>query len=129
MALLQMAAETEIFFKNNWTDTTIQYQDTTFDYNGLTSWVSIKFFPTVNEKIGMDGTSSGRVASFGLCSIFCYHKKQKLSMKLADDVKAFFNGKELPLDIRVDIGQDKSTIDLDNGFYETRVNFEIAQYS
>jgi len=34
MALLEMAAECEIYFTTNWTDTDIKLPDTPFDYTG-----------------------------------------------------------------------------------------------
>ena len=129
MALLEMSAECEIYFTDNWIATDIQLPDTDFDYSSLDSFISINFYPTVNELIGHDGTSTGRTAYYGMSSIFCYHKKKKLALKLADDVKAFFNGQSLPKDIYIGTGQDKPAIDLDNGFYEARVNFEVSQYS
>jgi len=129
MALLDMEAECEIYFTTNWTDTSIQLPDAPFDYSALTSWVAINFYPTVNDQIGMDGTTSGRIAHYGLSSIFCYHKKKKLALKLADDIKTFFNGQELPKDIHVDIGIDKPVVDLENGWWEAKVNFEVKQFS
>ena len=129
MALLEMAAENEIHFTTNWTATQIQLPDKVFDYAGLDTFISINFYPTLNNKIGFDGTTNGRIASYGMSSIFCYHKKKKLALKLADDVKAFFNGVELPKDIHVGVGQDVPAIELDNAYYEARVNFEVSQYS
>jgi len=129
MGLLELAAEPEIYFTTNWTDTDIELPDTEFDYDGLDTYISIDFAPTVNDYTGMDGTSTGRIASYGLYSVYCYHKKLKLALDLADDIKTFFNGIELPKDIHVGIGQDKPAIDLENGFFESKVNFELKQYS
>jgi len=50
-------------------------------------------------------------------------------LKLADDIKTFFNGQELPKDIHIAIGQDKPAVNLGNGYYESRVNFEVKQFS
>lgn len=127
--LLEQVAECEIYFIDNWTATPIQLVDKDFDYTGLDTWISLMYYPVLNERIGFDGTTHGRVMGTGIQAVFCYHKKQKLAIKLADDVKAFFSGKELPKDIHVDIGIDNNHTTLDNGFYEVRVNFLVTQYS
>jgi hypothetical protein len=123
MGLLQLEAECEIYFKNNWTLTDIQLPNKVFDYDNKTSWIALSFNPTINQRM-----SSDRILYNGLSSVFCYHEEKKLALKLADDVESFFNCKELPFDIRVDIAQFKPPIDLDIGFWEVKVNFEVTQY-
>jgi hypothetical protein len=129
MALLEMVAECEIYFTTNWTATSIQIEDKDFDYTGKDTWISLYFVPVLNARIGFDGTTTGRIRGDGLQSVYCYHKKQKLALKLADDVKTFFNGVTLPKDIHIDIGIDGSATALSNGFYEVKVNFSVTQFS
>lgn len=125
-SVLECSAEPEIYFKDNWTLTPLQVPDPNepFDTTGLDSYIRINYVPNNNEHSGLD-----RISSFGTTQIFCYHKKKKLALKLADDVKTFFNCKDLPKDIHIDIGSDSPCIDLENGFYMSLVSFPLAQYS
>jgi len=108
MPLLEMSAECETYFIDNWTDT--------------------DFFPVTNEQIGFDGTTVGRKAHYGISQVLCYNKNKKLAMKLADDVKLFFDGQELPEDIHVDIGIDHIAINLET-FWECKITFLVKQFS
>jgi hypothetical protein len=129
-SLLEISAETEIYFRDNWIITPdIQYPDIDFDYDGLSTWIALDTAPVFLEQIGMDGTSTGREAMTALSSVFCYHTNKKLGIKLADDVKNFFTGLDLPKDIRVNYAQYNPPNKLDNGFWSVKVNFEVIQYS
>ena len=123
MSLIQMSAECEKYFLDNWSSTPIHRQDTNFEYDSLDKWIALAFNPTINQRLGSD-----RILHNGLQSVFCYHRKRILAIKLADEVATFFKCKDLPYDIRVDIGQYGNPTDIDNGFWEVKVNFAVAQY-
>lgn len=127
MSLLECAAEPEIFFSNNWTSTDVEFPDRQIDPT-LETYISLNYFPVTNQQIGYDATTMGRVASHGISQVLCYHKTKKQCLKLADDVKAFFGGVELPKDIHIDIGIDYPAIELDT-LFECRVTFKLLQYS
>lgn len=128
MALLEMASEVEIYFIANWTATDIETPDEILNTSAMTEYISLNFFPVTNEQIGFDGTTTGRKAHYGLSQVLCYNKNKKLAMKLADDIKLFFDGQELPEDIHVDIGIDHIAIDLQT-FWECKVTFQVKQFS
>ena len=128
MALLELAAECEIYFDTNWIATPIETPDEILDTSAMDSYISLNFFPVTNTHFGFDGTTVGRKAHYGLSQVLCYHKNKKLAMKLADDIKLFFQGQQLPKDIHVDIGIDHIAIELDT-FWECKVTFEAVQYS
>lgn len=128
-SLLEISAEVEIYFKDNWVSTNIQYPDTRFNYDGLSTWIAVDVNPVFIEQIGMDGTATGRESMSTLAHIFCYHRDKKPAIKLADDVKGFFTGIDLPKDIRVNYAQYNPPNELDNGFWEVKVNFDVVQYS
>ncbi len=126
MSVLECSAEVEIFFKTNWYLTETQFPDpsTPFDNSDLDLYIRMDYIPTNNESSGM-----GRISSYGTSQIFCYHKRKKLALKLADDIKKFFNCTSLPKDIFVGIGDDIPCVDLDNGFYMALVQFPVSQHS
>ena len=127
-SLLEVSAEVEIYFRDGWTDTAIQYPDASFEYDGLSTWIAIDVNPVFNEQIGMDGTSTGRESLTAQASVFCYRRSKKLAIKLADDVKSFFSGIDLPKDIRVNYAQYNPPNELDNGFWEIKLNFDVVQF-
>lgn len=126
MALLECSAEPEIYFKNNWTLTPLQIPDPNelFDSSGLDTYIRTDYIPNNNEHGGIS-----RINSYGTYQVFCYHKKKKLALKLADDVKTFFNCQELPKNITIDIGVDYPCVDLDNNFFMALVQFPVVQNS
>lgn len=128
MALLDMAAETETYFADNWIATQIEYPDSTLDTTGLDTYINLNFAPVTNERIGFNGTAVGRKAHYGMSQVLCYHTNKKLAMKLADDVKTFFEGQSLPKDIYIDIGIDYAAVDLTT-FWESKITFLVTQYS
>ena len=69
----------------------------------------------------------GRVTSYGVLQVYCYHKVKNLSAVLADDVFAFASDKDLPEGIRLNCGNYEWIRELENGFYCTLVQFPLAQ--
>jgi len=123
MSLLECSAEPEIYFQENWTQTGVDYPDSNFSYDGINSYISISYSPLLNTEIG-----GCRVKREGLCSVRCYHKTRKLSLKLADDVKEFFSNVALPKHINIGIGVDIPAVDLENDWHEATVVFDLTQY-
>jgi len=127
-SLLECSAECEKYFIDNWTATQINIPDRPFTYDGINSYISINYYPLLNTMTGgLNGGTSCRIRAEGLVSIRCYDKTQKLSLKLADDVKTFFNNQELPKNINIGIGVDSPVIKIDSGWYEAKVSFELIQ--
>ena len=128
-SLLEVTAEAEIYFLDNWTDTEIQYPSTDFEHSDTEEWIAIDTYPLLLSCVGLDGTTKGRTMLECQTRIFCYHRVLKEAIALADDVKDFFNGVALPKDINVGLAQYSSPVDLGNGFYEVKVLFDITQNS
>ncbi len=128
-SLLEVTAESEIYFTDNWTDTEIQYPNTDFEYVDLDTWIAIDTYPALLSCSGLNGTTTGRTMLECQTRIFCYHRKLKDAIALADDVRDFFSGVALPKDINVNVAQYSSPVDLENGFFEVKVIFDIIQYS
>jgi hypothetical protein len=127
MGLLDMSAEIEVYFIDNWSDTVVQFPDRDFDTDSLDEYIELNFAPTQNILNGFNGTSQGRIQYNGMSLIGCYHKNKKKALELADTVGAFLNGKELPYNINIGIPQPKEAIDLGNDFWLVRVLFTVKQ--
>lgn len=125
---LDTKAKIEQYFIDNWSLTEIQFEGVEYDYSDVEKWISLIYIPVRNDIIGMNGESVGRVRNNAQLKVYCYAKSVPLAYKLADDVKSFFNGKQID-DIMVGVGQDKSVTNLDNGFFEVAVIFEINNYN
>ena len=121
---LEREAETQKYFRDNWTDTEIQIPDVSFDNDSLDTWISLRYDNSDNKLAGLQ-----RQHGFGTLNVYCYHKVRKLSQGLSDDVKEFFDCKDLPKDIHVGIGYQHPTAQLENKTYFTLVQFEVSQYS
>lgn len=128
MASYDIKKEVDSHFQTNWTQTPIQFHGQNLDTSSIDSFISLIYAPIENTNYGINGTPTGRIEYAGLQKIFCYAKNPTLALKLADDVKTFLNGKELPQNIHIQIGQDRTPIDLGNGFYEVLCNFDLSQW-
>ena len=124
--MIDRTAESETYFFDNWTQTEILIEDDSvpLDTTGLETYIKLQYINTGNEQGGF-----GRQTGYGAYKVFCYHKVKKLSVTLSDDVKTFFDCKDLPLNIHVGVGKQETALTLDNGFYLTIVQFPISQYS
>ena len=124
---LEITAELQIYFMNNWTETPLKLPDFPFDDTDIPKWISISYAPIVNDIIGCNGTTTGRLNYNGLFSVYCYAESRMDVFKLADSVSTFLNGKQLTKNIRVGIGQHNSVLDLDSNLFELKVLFEVDQ--
>jgi hypothetical protein len=130
MGILDIEAELETYFINNWSTTTIKIiDDKNFSYDGLTEWISLGFVPNQNKLIGFNGTTTGRQSQNGIIIVSCYHTVEKQVLALADTINEFLAGVRLPTDIWIDVGQPKQATNLDNGWWEVQVIFSVTQYS
>ena len=130
MASQEISAQTEIYFKDNWTQTPLEYitLSEALDTSEMDEYISIKYFSLpLNRVIGMNG-ANGRKAYHGYLRVLCYQRDEALALGLADDVCTFFDCKQLPSDITVSIGQDEESVDMDNGWFEVELTFDIVQY-
>jgi len=136
MANYDIKKDLDTYFKNNWINTGIQYQDENeprvggvlTDPSTLNEFISLIYNPVENDSYGFDGTATGRIEYAGIQKVFCYAKNSTKALLLADQIKAFFNGKQIG-DIVVGIGQDSSSNNLGNGFYEVLCYFNLSQWS
>ena len=130
MGILDLSAEAEIYFIDNWTETplsSIQFPDRQFKTDGLDKYIELNFAPTLNTLIGVNGTTQGRTEYSGITIVNCYHKTKKLGLDLADKTGEFLNGVELPLNIRLGTPQYEPPLDMGNDFWMIRVTVEINQ--
>ena len=128
MSVLATKAALEQYFIDNWTATGIQFSGVEFSNKTLTKWISLKFIPVENDRYAMNGTVSGRINYNGLLQVFCYAKNESLAYGLSDDVKSFLHDKTIG-SIDVGIGQDRGVENLDNGYFEALVVFEINNFT
>lgn len=121
-------ASLEQYFLSNWTSTPIQFEGIKFDYSGKTNWISLVLAPAFADRYGFDGTATGRVRYVGIQKVFCYAKNPTKAFQLADSVKTFLNGLQIGGSV-IDLGQDGTALDLQNGYFEVVVNFEYSNFS
>lgn len=130
MALLGTKVALETYFINNWTETQIQYEGVPFDYDTLTEWVSLKFVPQQNNSYGFDGSSTGRINYNAQLQVFVYAKQVPLCYALADEILSFLNGVNVGGNVETSVGQVQgSAIQLDNGWYEQMITFDVNNYN
>lgn len=127
MSLLEINAELELYFMNNWTASPLKISDFPFDDTGIDKWIAISYDAIQNTIMGCDGTTTGRINQSGLLRVYCYAERRMIVNQLADEVATFLNGKSLPKNIEVGIGQHSSVIDLDSNLFELKVSFEVNQ--
>ena len=130
MSAKLISTELKRYFGINWKDTAINISSDTFNDSGLERWISISYSPIPggNSTIGMDGTTTGRIENIGLFSVLCYSRKNRDdALALSDEVGLFLNGKILPYDIQVQIGQQQPPINLDGSVEEVIVEFRIIK--
>ena len=126
MSALQRAAEVEIYFKANWTATNIHIPDSSppFSNNNLDKYIMLDVINDGSNLVGLSCSEDG----YSYAKVTCYHKVKKLCIGLSDDIKTFFDNKELPYDIRVKDGQQSMTVRLESGYFATTVIFRVEQY-
>jgi len=127
MASFDIKKEIDVYFQG-YRGHPVQFQDQDLDTTGIDTFISLIYAPVENDPVGMDGTATGRIGYSGLQRIFCYGKTSTKALIVADDVKSYFNGKELPQNIHVEIGQDNEPRDLGNGFHEVLCTFNVTQW-
>lgn len=127
MSAKTLLIECRNYFKDNWTDTDLQYpeQNPEFDNTGLNTYVRFEFVNDGSELVGYNSND----LTFGYCKVHCFHKNEILSVDLADDVKLFFDNKILDNDVQVKDGQIYPTVKLSNDFYLTLVQFQVIKNS
>ena len=120
----------EQYFISNWDRVTvpIQFEGTKFNYDDQNDFISLVYNPVINERYGFDGTSCGRVKFTAIQKIFCYAENPTKAYELADTVKTFLNGIDIN-GVTFDIGQDRTALDLDNGFFEVLVEITLIKYT
>lgn len=129
---LDIAAEIQIYFIQNIASlglniTQLKIAGMPFDDNSVNEWIELSYQPIYNKLIGFNGTTTGRLNYSGLLNVYCRNEVRMNCFKMADDVSSFLNGKILPLDIRVGIGQHGQILDLESNLFEIKVSFDIEQ--
>lgn len=123
MSLIEVVAETEKYFIDNWTNTPLRLEGTSYEFNGAITdeYIEVRYVPSSNETI-MD-----RKLSYGILQVYCYHKIKNQAVIIADEVKDFIGDTYLPQSVRVQHGQDVMLQELDTGFWLSVVHFEVQQ--
>jgi len=117
----------EEYFINNWDKTPIQFEGVNLDISGLDELIALSYVPTDSRAYALDGTSCGRIVYSALQKVFCYSKSPSLAFKLADEVKAFLNGKKID-GIVFGVGYDSGAEELDNDFFRVLCNFPLKKW-
>lgn len=127
MASYDIKKEIDTLFMS-YTNAPVQFHGQNLDTVGMEKFISLIYAPIENTAYGLDGTATGRIRYAGMQKVFCYAANPTKALQLADNVKSFFNGKELSNNIHTRIGQDNMPVDLGNGFYEVLCTFELSQW-
>jgi hypothetical protein len=120
------------YFKDNWTDTEIAYDGANFSIPTDKRWIQIQLIPYDKESLS---TSNGLKVDYGLIRVRCYDVSATMAYKLAYKVQEFLECKKLDTDdnkqllIDMGIGDGNGAIPLDNGIYETQLDFIVKKYS
>lgn len=124
MSLIQLVAETQTYFIDNWTDTPLKIDDVPNPFNGAINdeYIEVKYVPEDNKCL------MGRVTSFGTLQVQCYNKSKIKAVLLADKVKDFISEKDLPQRIRVNYGDDVMITELDNNYWLVVLHFPVSQF-
>lgn len=115
-------------FQDNWSTTSIQYQDHPVSTTSLESFVSLVYAPVESVPYRFGGSGCDRIEYAGLFKVFCYARTTVKAMILADDVKTFLNRFQID-DVVVSIGQDRAATDLNNEFFEVLCTFPVSQWT
>jgi len=120
-------------FQSGWTDTQIVYDGMLSDIEGK-EWINIQLLPYDRELIGT-APQHGRKLDHGIIKVLCYSDSATMAYKLAKKVVDFLECAELPTPsgqpIYVEEGKPdgNGAVPLDNGIYETMINFIVKKYN
>ena len=121
----QMKSEIENIFKLGWTQSPIQYHFEPFNTPSDSKWISLEYF-----SIERTSSTGGRKYLESLLRVRCYDRTGTLSVKLQDEVNAFFDCYQGSTFYSGTGSSDGLGIQsLDNGIYESTGTFSITSSS
>ena len=114
----------EEHFIDNWTDTPIQHDGQTINYDGVDSFISLKYVAVSNTLYYSGKKTTGQL------QIFCYAKSTSLAYQLSDTVFNFIKCLDLDNDVHTKTPQVQgSAINLDGEFFEVFTFVPVECYS
>jgi len=121
------------YFMSNWQMTPIQFDGASFSVPNGNRWISIKLIPLTRDLIGI-APQHGRKKDMAQLQVLCYDVSATLSYELCREVRDFIECKEIDTrdntKLLVDVGEGdgNGAVPLDNGIYETMIQFDITHY-
>lgn len=123
MSLIQIIAEIEKYFIDNWTNTPFRLHGTNYKFGGdiTNEYIEVRYVPNNNEDV------TGRQLAYGILQVYCHHKVKNQAVIIADEVKEFIGNRYLPQSVRIMHGNDVMIQELDNDFFLSVVHFDVQQ--
>ena len=117
-------------FLDNWHSTAIAFDMENFTMPSTKKWVSVQLIVYDRELIGI-APQHGRKLDWGLIRVRCYDTSVTKSYLLANEIQNFLECTTLADGSMVDLGiaDAESGVPLDNGVFETTLNFVIKKYN
>jgi hypothetical protein len=122
------------YFMDNWGITPIAYDMDNFTAPSNGKWISIQLLPYDRELIGLS-PQHGRKLDYGIIRVRTYDVSATKSYLLAFEAQAFLECKQLDngdgtqLDVDMGVGDGEGAVDLENGIFETTINFLVKKYN
>lgn len=121
------------YFMENWHNSAIQFDGASFNMPQNNRWISVKLIPLQRDLIGMDG-QGGRKSSTLQLQVLCYDTSATQSYALAQEVMEWLECREIDagngtkLKVGLAEGDGNGAVPLENGIYETMIQFDIINY-
>lgn len=126
MSLLNISATLDRYVIENYPEPlNVKLPDMVFDDSEKDEWIAVEFNPVGAELIGLDG-DKGRQEVTAIYTVRCYGEYRKTSIATADTVKSILDGLVIG-SIWLDFGVPNPPNELDDGLYETTVNFRVRE--
>lgn len=128
--MVKIKQELEAYFQDNWTDTPIQFDISTFQQPVDMEWISLIFIPIDRTIYAYDG-ANGRKADVAQFKVLSYSTSPTKALIIEESVKAFLECYELTtVDAQVEEGKPDTlgAINLGTGTYETGLLFSVTAW-
>jgi len=122
------------FMLTNWQQTPIAFDLENFTMPSTKKWISVALIPYDRELIGLS-PNHGRHLDYGIIRIRAYDVSATKSYLLAFNVQSVLECKMLDnsdgtqLMVDMGIGDGEGAVDLENGVFETTINFLVKKYN
>lgn len=125
---LNIKKEIDTFFKNNWTETPIQYEGADFKYPTDKSWISLSYAPYDRNIYAYNG-ETGRKRTYTTVIVRCFDVNPTFCFDLVNKIQAMFECQTIgTIKVGVGMGDGNGAIDNENGTFQLSANFDTINY-